>query len=110
MHRRVQVPVPRRRRDPPHADRRGAQALTPPPARPPEAAAEGWPSGRDQPRPLRMEAQGWPSGRDQPLPGGAGGDVLDDPAAMAEVDPTDFLRTVEELPAQLQDAAGLARS
>src|SRR5205807_10137678 len=68
------------------------QALTPP-ARPPGAAA-----------------QGWPSGRDQPLPEWAGGDVLDDPAAVAGVDPTGFLRTVEGLPAQLEDAVGLARS
>ena len=36
--------------------------------------------------------------------------MLDDPAAIAEVDPTDFLRTVEGLPAQLEDAVGLARS
>jgi glucose/mannose-6-phosphate isomerase len=36
--------------------------------------------------------------------------VLDDPAAITETDPTDFLRTVEGLDAQLGDAVELARS
>lgn len=35
---------------------------------------------------------------------------LDDPATLAEVDPSDFLRAVEGLPAQLGEAIGIARA
>src|SRR5712691_2686755 len=62
------------------------------------------------PRRERHPAHAGRRGHQALTPAGTPSHDLDDPEELAAADPSDFLRTVEALPAQLGEAIGLARA